>query len=85
MRVKGLSGWYSLVGVFAEDLTITTEKMEKPITMTVKQSSTVFATTAFFFIVRKSPQKHAARRAIMKKAAPVLNGSPNTFTKSRSV
>ena len=53
-------------------------------TITVKHNRTVLAKTCCFFIVRKSPQKHRPSSRIMKNAAPVLNGSPRTFTKNRS-
>ena len=59
-------------------------KRENPMTMVVKHRSTVFASTCCFFMVLKRPQKHAARRATMKKAAPLLNGSPSVLTKKRS-
>ena len=73
-----------MVGVFAAERITTILNSEKPMTMTVKHKRTVFANTFCCFIVRKSPQKHAPRRATMKKTAPLLNGRPRVFTKKRS-
>ena len=63
---------------------ITMVKSEKPITIMVKHRRTVFANTFCCFIVRKSPKKQTPRRAAMKNAAPLLNGSPSVLTKKRS-
>ena len=83
-RVNGLSGWYSLVGVFAAERMITIEKSENPITIIVKHRSTVLANTCCFFMVLKSPQKHAPSSTAMKNTAPLLKPMPSLFTKKRS-
>ena len=57
---------------------------EKPMVIMVTHSRAVFQNTFPFFMVWERPQKQAAMSTAMKKAAPLLNGSPNTFTKSRS-
>ena len=82
--MKALSGWYSLVGVLAQERMITMLNTENPITIVVKHSRAVFQNTFSVFKVLKSPQKHAVSRATMKNAAPVLYGSPSVFTKNRS-
>ena len=79
-----MSGWYSLVGVFALERMITIEKSENPITIIVKHSRTVFASTFCCFSVRNMPQKHAPRSRSMNTAAPELNGMPSALTKNLS-
>ena len=79
-----MSGWYSLVGVLAHERMITMLNTENPITIVVKHSRAVFQNTLSVLRVLKRPQKQAVRRATMKKAAPVLYGSPRVLTKNRS-
>ncbi len=70
--MKALSGWYSLVGVLAHERMITMLNTENPITIVVKHSSAVFQKIFPVLRVLKRPQKHDARRTMMKNAAPVL-------------
>ena len=79
-----MSGWYSLVGVFALERMMTMEKSEKPMTIIVKHRRAVLRNTFCCFIVLNSPQKHAPRSTIMKNTAPLLNGRPRVLTKNRS-
>ena len=84
-RVKALSGWYSLVGVLAQERITSMLNTENPMTMVVKHSRAVFRNTFFFLRVANSPQKQSPKSSSMKNTAPELYGSPNTFTNSRSV
>ena len=79
-----MSGWYSLVGVFAQLRMMSTVNMEKPMMMTVRQVSVVLSSTLPFFRVANMPQMQSASNATRKKAAPLLYGSPSVFTKKRS-
>ena len=82
--VNALSGWYSLVGVLTEERIMQMLNSENPRTMVVRHNRAVFMKTLSFLRVRNRPQKHSARRASTKNAAPLLYGSPKTFTNRRS-
>ena len=68
----------------AQERMISMLKTEKPMVMTVKHSRMVFRSTFCLRSVTKMPQKHSARSAARKNAAPLLYGSPITLTKNRS-
>ena len=70
--MKALSGWYSLVGVLAQERMMSMLNTENPITIVVAQSRAVLRKTFSFRRVTASPQKHSASRATRKKAAPLL-------------
>ena len=61
------------------------ENSENPIRMVVTHSRAVFQKTLRRLSVDHRPQKHRAKSATMKKAAPLLYGRPNTLTNSRSM
>ena len=60
------------------------ENRENPMTIIVKQSRRVLASTFCCFIVRNIPQKQAPRSRSMNTAAPELKGMPSTLTKNLS-
>ena len=82
--MKALSGWYSLVGVLAQERMMSMLNTEKPTTIVVVQSRTVLRKTLSFLSERNRPQKSRASSATRKKAAPELYGRPSVLTKNRS-
>ena len=75
---------FSFIGVPALERMMTVAYMEKPMIMAVRQRRTVLASVCPRLRVVDRPTKRPASSRTMNVAAPLLNGSPNTLTNSRS-
>ena len=73
------------MGVPALERIMTVAYNEKPMIIVVTHRRTVLTTTLLCFRLLNNPQKSAKNNTSMNVIAPLLNGRPNTLTKSRSV